>query len=119
MREKEFTSMPTYGDFEKLEILAGKILRVEDFPEAKKPAYKLWIDFGAHGTKKSSAQIAGLYRKEDLIGRFVVAVTGFPPKQIANFVSEVLVLGVMDNNNNVVLMTLDKEEGVEPGSRIC
>ncbi|MBI2085472.1 MAG: tRNA-binding protein [Candidatus Aenigmarchaeota archaeon] len=111
--------MPTYGDFEKLGILAGKIERVEDFPEANKPAYKLWIDFGDAGVKKSSAQITKLYNKEDLIGRMVVAVTGFPPKQIANFVSEVLVLGILDSDNNVVLLKLDSENGIEPGAKIC
>lgn len=111
--------MPTYGDFEKLDILAGKVIKVEDFSEAKKPAYKLWIDFGKSGVKQSSAQITNLYRKEQLVNRMVVAVTGFPPKQIANFVSEVLVLGVVNKDYNVVLLRLDEEDGVEPGSRIC
>ncbi|MBI3412711.1 MAG: tRNA-binding protein [Candidatus Aenigmarchaeota archaeon] len=111
--------MPTYEDFEKLGILAGKVVKVEDFPEAKKPAYKLWIDFGKSGTKKSSAQLTKLYKKEELLNRMIIAVTGFPAKQIANFVSEVLVLGVIDKDNNVVLLKLDKEDGIELGSKIC
>ncbi len=111
--------MPTYEDFEKLEILAGKILRVEDFPEAKKPAYRLWINFGMSGVKQSSAQITGLYSRENLLNRTVVAVAGFPPKRIAGFTSEVLVLGVINNNNDVVLLRPDTDEGIEPGSRIC
>ncbi|MBI4177502.1 MAG: tRNA-binding protein [Candidatus Aenigmarchaeota archaeon] len=111
--------MPTYEDFENLKMLVGKIIKVEDFPEARKPAYKLSIDFGQHGIKRSSAQITALYSKEQLLGRKIIAVTGFPIKQIANSMSEVLVLGAMDEDNNVVLLRLDKEEGVEPGSRIC
>jgi len=111
--------MPTYEDFEKLNILAGKVVKVEDFPEAKKPAYRLWIDFGENGIKQSSAQITKLYSKEQLLGKKIIAVTSFPIKQIANFMSEVLVLGAMDKDNNIVLLRLDKEDGIEPGSKIC
>lgn len=99
----------TYDDFTKAEIRVGKILRVEDFPKARKPAYKLWIDFGEFGTKQSSAQITTLYAKEDLAGRLIVAVTNFPPRQIADFISEVLVLGVMLDNNDVVLLQPDRD----------
>lgn len=79
----------------------------------------MWIDFGKIGVKQSSARITSLYRKDDLIGRMVIAVTGFPAKQIANFISEVLVLGVTDKDNNVILLRLDNEEGVELGAKIC
>ncbi|MBI4168169.1 MAG: tRNA-binding protein [Candidatus Aenigmarchaeota archaeon] len=111
--------MPSYEDFEKLGILVGRINRVEYFPKAKKPAYKLWIDFGENGIKQSSAQITELYSKEQLLGKKIIAVTGFPPKQISDFISEVLVLGAMDEDNSIVLLRLDKEDDIEPGSRIC
>ena len=106
----------TWDDFAKVEMRAGTIVRVEDFPEAKKPAYKLWIDFGEFGVKKSSAQITKLYRKEELLNKQVIAVTNFPPKQIANFISEVLVLGVVLENNEVVL--LQPERMVPNGYRV-
>ena len=109
-------SQITWDDFVKVEIRAGTITRVEDFPEAKKPAYKLWIDFGKFGIKKSSAQITKLYRKEDLLNKQIIAVTNFPPKQIANFISEVLVLGVVLENNEVVLLQPERE--VPDGYRI-
>ena len=99
----------SYRDFEKLEILTGRILSAEDFPEAKKTAYKLWIDFGSCGIKKSSAQIAELYNKDELTGKTILAVTNFPPKQVANFVSEVLVLGVVIGDNKVVLVQPDRD----------
>ncbi|MBI1971936.1 MAG: tRNA-binding protein [Candidatus Aenigmarchaeota archaeon] len=111
--------LPSYEDFEKLNIMVGRIARVEEFPEAKKPAYRLWIDFGKSGIKQSSAQLTRLYKKGDLPGRLIIGVTGFPPRQIASFISEVLVLGVIDKDSNVVLLKLDKEERIEPGSRIC
>lgn len=102
--------MISYEDFEKVDIRVGKILEVEDFPEAKKPSYKLKIDFGREiGIKKSSVQITKLYKKEDLIGKQVIGVVNFPPKQIANFVSETLTLGVDDENGNCILLTPDKE----------
>jgi len=106
----------TYDDFEKVDIRVGKIIRVEDFPKARKPAYKLWIDFGNFGVKKSSAQITKLYRKDDLVGRLIIAVINFPPRQIADFVSEVLVLGVVLDNEEVVLVQPDSD--VPLGKRI-
>lgn len=98
----------TWEDFEKIDMRVGTILEVNDFPKAKKPAYQLIIDFGELGIKKSSAQIVNLYRKEDLIGRQVIAVVNFPPKQIANFISECLVMGVYNENNEVILLTPER-----------
>lgn len=106
----------TYDDFEKVDIRVGKIIQVEDFPQARKPAYKLWIDFGNLGVKKSSAQITALYRKENLLGRLIVAVVNFPPRQIADFMSEVLVLGVVLDGGEVVLIGPDSD--VPLGQRI-
>jgi tRNA-binding protein len=106
----------TYDEFEKVEIRIGKVIQVEDFPLARKPAYKLWIDFGDLGIKKSSAQITKLYQKEDLINKLILAVTNFPPRQIADFMSEVLVLGVMLDNSEVVLIQPDRD--VTLGKRI-
>src|SRR5215203_5530616 len=97
--------MITWGDFEKLDIRAGTIIDVSDFPEAKKPAFKLTIDFGEQlGIKRSSAQITGLYVKDELLNRQVIAVINFPPKRIAGFNSECLVMGVYDENNDVILL---------------
>jgi tRNA-binding protein len=102
--------MITFDDFQKVDIRVGKIIEVEDFSEAKNPSYKLKIDFGPEiGIKKSSAQITKLYKKEDLKGRLVLAVVNFPPKQIANLESEVLVLGVPDKNNDIILVKPEKE----------
>lgn len=98
-----------WSDFEKVEIRVGTIIKVEDFPEAKRPAYKVWVDFGEFGIKKSSAQIAVLYKKEELIGRQVICVTNFPPKQIANFVSEVLITGFVVKNGDVVLVVPERK----------
>src|SRR6266567_4541354 len=100
--------MITYEDFQKLDIRVGKVLSVEDFPEARKPAYKLTIDFGSEvGIKKSSVQIVARYKKEELVGRLVVGVTNFPPRQIGPFSSEVLTVGFADENGNVVLARPD------------
>ncbi|MDR6227273.1 tRNA-binding protein [Desmospora profundinema] len=106
-----------YEDFTKLEIHVGTITRTEPFPEARKPAYKLWIDFGETiGVKQSSAQITDLYSQGELVGRQVLAVTNFPPKRIAGFRSEVLVLGVDTENGEVALIRPDRE--VPPGRRM-
>lgn len=101
--------MITWDDFEKIEIKVGTIIQVEDFPKAKKPAYKLKIDFAAFGTKQSSAQITDHYSKEELIGKQIIAVVNFPPKQIADFFSECLVLGVYDENKQVILLRPDQQ----------
>ena len=103
--------MITWDDFEKIDIRCGTIIEATDFPKAKKPAYKLKIDFGSEGIKNSSAQITALYSKEELPGKQVVAVINFPPKQIADFISECLVLGVYDENKNVVLLEVGKKTG--------
>jgi tRNA-binding protein len=96
-----------YGVFEKIDIRIGKIVEVNDFPEAKKAAYKLRIDFGDIGIKQSSAQITSLYKKDDLLHKQVVAVVNFKPKKIAGFYSECLVLGVSENGKDVILLTPD------------
>ena len=108
--------MINWDDFEKVEIRSGTILEVTDFPKAKKPAYQLTIDFGPMGIKHSSAQITHHYSPEALKGKQVVAVVNFPPKQIANFFSECLVLGVYNENNDVVL--LQPTLPVKNGSRV-
>jgi tRNA-binding protein len=109
--------MLTWEDFEKVEMRVGTILEVKDFPKARNPAYQLTIDFGELGIKKSSAQITKLYRQEELIGKQVVAVVNFPPKQIANFISECLVLGVLGAEKEVIL--LQPERAVSNGLRIA
>ena len=94
-----------WDDFKKIDMRVGTVIAVNDFPKARKPAYQLIIDFGADiGIKKSSAQITAHYKKEDLLNRQVIAVVNFPPKQIADFISECLVLGVYDENKDVVLL---------------
>ncbi len=106
----------TFDHFQQVEIRVGTVTRVEDFPKARKPAFKLWIDFGEYGVKQSSAQLTRLYRKEELLGRQVVAVTNFPPRRVADFSSEVLVLGAILPENEVVLLRPDKD--VALGARI-
>ena len=100
--------MATFDDFLKLDIRVGTIIGVNDFLKAKKSAYQLVIDFGCLGIKKSSAQITELYTKEELVGKQILAVVNFPPKQIADFMSEVLVLGVY-SKNGVVLIEPNKK----------
>ena len=109
--------MATIDDFDKLDMRVGRVTSVEEFPEARNPAWKLEIDFGPEvGTKRSSAQITH-YSKEQLLGRTVVAVVNFPPRRIAGFPSEVLVLGALDPDKGVVLLTPDDPD-VELGSKI-
>jgi len=108
-KEKKMKEEITFEDFTKIDIRIGTIIEVCDFEKAKKPAYQLKIDFGDLGIKKSSAQITNLYSKEDLINKQVTAVLNFTPRQIANFLSEVLVLGIHDTSNNVVLLQTSKK----------
>jgi tRNA-binding protein len=109
--------MATIEDFDKLEIRCGQIIEVLDFPEAKKPAFKLMIDFGAEiGIKNSCAQLTKNYTKEDLLGKFIAAVTNFPPRKIGPAISEVLVLGFPDNEGKAILVSPDKN--VELGVRL-
>jgi tRNA-binding protein len=108
--------MATIDDFQELDIRVGKILEIEDFPEARKPAYKLKIDFGQEiGIKNSSAQIVSLYKKEDLTGKLVLGVVNFPPRKIGPFESEVLTLGVPDIDGNVILITPDIQSAILGG----
>ena len=101
--------MITWTDFEKVELRVGTVLSVENFPEAKKPAYKLKIDFGEFGIKQSSAQITNLYKKEELVGKQVLCVVNFPPKKIANFMSECLTTGFVLDDGKVVLAVPEKK----------
>lgn len=105
-----------FSDFLKVDVRAGTITKVEDYPEAKKPAYKLEIDFGPLGKRRSSAQITHHYTKEQLLGKQIIAVINFPPKQIGKFISEVLTLGLPDENGMVVLAEPTKK--VPNGSKL-
>ena len=110
--------MAVYDDFAKLDIRAGTIIKAEKFPKARKPAYKLTIDFGQEvGIKHSSAQITDYYKPEDLTGKMILAVVNFPPKQIADFMSEVLVLGT-DSENGIVLAVPDMPDAVKNGDKL-
>jgi len=99
----------TFEDFLKVDLRIGTIIAINDFPKARKPAYQLKIDFGALGIKKTSAQITDLYKKEDLLHKQVSAVVNFKPRQIANFLSEVLVLGIYNTQGKVVLLQASRE----------
>ena len=106
----------TQDDFERVEMRAGTIVAVDAFPKARKPSYRLTIDFGPYGTRRSSAAVRPFYAREELLGRQVVCVVNFPPKQIADFVSEVLTLGVMEHGGRIVLLQPDRP--AEPGGRV-
>lgn len=109
--------MLSWDDFSKVDMRVGTVTEVNDFPKARKPAFQMTIDFGESiGIRKSSAQITTHYTKETLLGRQVIAVVNFPPKKIADFTSECLVMGIYDNNNDVVLLA--PERGVSNGNKI-
>ncbi|MEM8824993.1 MAG: tRNA-binding protein [Pseudomonadota bacterium] len=102
--------MISFDDFLKVDIRVGRVTRAEPYPEARKPALKMWIDFGPDlGERKTSAQITAHYTPESLVGRQVLAVVNFPPRQVGRFMSEVLVLGLPDENGEVVLLSPDQE----------
>ncbi|MBU4538985.1 MAG: tRNA-binding protein [Weeksellaceae bacterium] len=107
----------SWNDFEKVDIRSGTIVSVSDFPQARNPSYRLAIDFGELGIRNSSAQITDLYQKEDLVGKQILAVVNFPKKQIANFFSECLVLGVYGENREVTLLStsLPVKDGLQVG----
>ncbi|PZQ48084.1 MAG: tRNA-binding protein [Micavibrio aeruginosavorus] len=107
----DHTAMPIdYADFEKVDIRVGRIVDVQDFPEARKPAFKLWVDFGPGlGIKKTSAQVTVNYTHDALKGKLVAAVVNFPPRQIGKYMSEILVLGFPDAQGNVTLFSPDKD----------
>ncbi|RZK50687.1 MAG: tRNA-binding protein [Pedobacter sp.] len=106
----------TWEEFEKVELRAGTIIKVEAFPEARRPAYKLWVDFGPLGIKKSSAQITLAYDLEELVGKQIVGVVNFPKKQIGTWMSEFLVTGFEDENGAIILSKIDKP--VPNGSKL-
>ena len=104
-------------DFKKVEMRVGRVIDVQDFPEARNPSYKLRIDFGPMGRRASSAAVQPWYRKDELLGRLVVAVTNFPPRQIGPFISEVLCLGAVESDGRVILLRPTEE--AELGARIA
>ncbi len=107
----------SWDEFRRVDVRVGRVLEVEPFPEARKPSYKMRVDFGPLGVKRTSAAVAPWYEPEDLVGRQVVAVVNFPPKQIANTLSEVLVLGAVEADGRVVLLQPDRESQL--GARIA
>lgn len=109
--------MLNWEEFEKVEMRVGTIIEVNDFPKARKSAYQLKIDFGKYGIKNSSAQITKLYKKEEVLGKQIIAVVNFPPKQISNFISECLVLGALGKDDEVTLLNPNLK--VMNGSRIA
>ncbi len=107
----------TIEDFDKVDVRVGTVVTVEPFPEARRPAYKIWVDFGPElGVKKTSAQLVDLYGADELVGRQVAAVVNFPPRQIGKFMSEILILGFPDGSGGVVLIGPDRE--VPVGGRL-
>ena len=110
------TTTISWTDFEKVQICAGTVLRVEEFPEARKPAWKLWVDFGPLGVKKTSAQVKALYSAEELIGRQILGVVNFPPKQVGPFVSEFLLTGFHTDEGVVIALV---ERAVPNGTRLA
>jgi tRNA-binding protein len=118
MSRADDTPQITFDQFLAVDIRVGTITRAEDFPEARKPAIKLWVDFGAEiGERKSSAQITAHYTPEALVGKQVIGVVNFPPRQIGPVMSEVLILGLHDRNGGIVLLAPD--QAVENGERMC
>ena len=110
--------MISWQDFEKVELRAGTVIQVEDFPKVRKPAYKIWVDLGNEvGIKRSSAQVTKRYSKEELLGKQVICVTNFPPKQVADFISEVLVTGFVLPDGEVILA--QSERAVPNGTRLA
>jgi tRNA-binding protein len=107
----------TIDEFKKIEMRVGRVVAVDDFPEARNPSWKLTIDFGPHGTKRSSAAVRKWYERGDLVGRLVVCVTNFPPRRIATFDSEVLTLGAVEADGRVILLQPDHD--AELGSIIA
>jgi tRNA-binding protein len=110
------SSLIEWSDFEKVLLCAGTVLRVEPFPEARKPAWKLWVDFGAYGVRKTSAQVKAIYSAEELVGRQIVGVINFPPKQVGPFVSEFLLTG-FHTDEGVVITTVERP--VPNGARMA